>query len=287
MELDLLGEQVMLALRFQESGFDPELELQDEVENQTARARILFSDSDGRWFMRSESIPGHLGIKAIAVDQENLYLETSPIKVEDVRRAIVDRMLPFTFQDDGFVDVTTGKQLIFLGPVTKPEIEELGLRRLWTIPTHDLDGLRRSMVVRMVDTIYSVDAYEVEEVEVSSVPVISQASVQRLSQQLQIGLQQRMLLEQRPVLSLSTRTTGEQTQIQTLELRQIMALNHQLLRMGADELPDFFSRFIEKHGEKAALRVAIFAVAGKVKAAKPSLSWREARQVARKLLHAA
>ncbi len=292
MEMDLLGAQLLLALSFQESGFDPELELQDEIGSEKVRARELFSKSDGRWFMRAESIPGHLALKAIAVDESGLYLETSPVKAGEIRDLIVDRMLPFVARLEGetclgFDDVTTSKELVTLGPATKPEIEGLGLRCLWTVSTAKIDSVRRHAAIQMIDAVFSVDAYHVEEMEVDAAGINSVGAAQRLAQTLQIGLQQKLRMEQRPVLSLSIGIKGDQIQAQTLELRQIMALNRRLLQMGPEELPRFFNDYIQRHGEKAALHVAIFAVAGKVKAARPGLSWKEARQVARKLMRAA
>ena len=288
MELDLLGEQILLALRFQQSGFDLSLELQDEVENETVRAKELFFEQDSRWFMRGESIPGHLALKAIAVDSDGLYIETAPMKAEEVRKAIIDRMLPFSYQADqmAFVDTTTGKKIILLSSPTKPTDGgvELGARCLCTVLTAELDEICRHAAIRMIDTVYSVDAYEVERDEGDDIgPSASRVNAQRVSLQIQLGLQQRLQMEQRPILSLRIRR--EIAQVQTVELRQVMALNQNLRHMKAEEMLKFFARYLAEHGEKAALQVAVFALAGKVKEARPDLNWREARKLARRLVN--
>ncbi|MFA5888956.1 MAG: hypothetical protein WCW47_03395 [Candidatus Paceibacterota bacterium] len=291
MELDILGAQIMLALQFRESGFDVNLPMRDDVDAHSGVAQDVFSKGEGdQWFMTSESIPGHLGIKAIVVEKDRFFLETSPFKLDEVRQAIVERMLPFELRELedglGFIDLTTGKKLISVGKPVKPEFEGLGLRCLWTIELDRLDAVRTKAVVEMADIVFSIDAYDVEEDDevVSTKAVHSVAVAQRISQQLQLGLQQRLQMEQRPVLSRRMVGTTSPIPEMRLELSQIMALNRRLLHMKPEELPQFFTEYIAKHGEKRALEVAIFTLAGKVKQAKPHLSWRETRRIARNLM---
>lgn len=290
MELDLLGEQLVLAFRFQKSGFDPELTLEDEVTNETVPAKTLFFQSERRWFMRGESIPGHLGVKAIAVDADSLYLETAPLRPAAVEEAIVERMLPLRIASEGqdtvIVDTTTEQILIRIGEPTKPAEmeEELGERCLWTIPTKDLSEVRRRAVIGIADLAFTIDAYDVAPLEVESSPVTSQAAAQRITLQLQVGLQMRLQMEQRPILSLRTRMSDRQVMTGRTELQQVMALNQALACMAPEQIEQFFTRYVAEHGEKKALSVAVFVLAGKVKRVRPDLTWRAARRAARKLI---
>ena len=287
MELDLLGVQLQLALAFRDSGFAPDLRLEDEVTHEALPAEDMFFQVGNRWYMRPESLPGHLGVKAIGADDDALYLETAPLRIDKIQGIAVERMMPFGYdaENSAFIDLTTGRRLVFIGPAERPEVGgvELDPRCLWTFPFAALDDVRRRAVVELADAAFTADAYELPEEEVSVGPVTSQAAVQRISLKVQLNLQQRLQAEQRPVLSLGTEMRREQ--VQTLELRQILAIDHAIRRMTNEDLVGFFAEYVAKHGEKQALRVAVFALAGKVKSAMPGITWREARRLARKLVH--
>lgn len=294
-KIDLLGVQLDLAQQFLVSGFERDLDLYDDVTNATVKAGELFFEQDGRWFMRAASIPGHIAIKAMAVDVEGLYLETSPLNLEAVRSLIVEKMLPFSAKEqDGslaFIDLTTNNALITIGAPTRPKDGEIELeeRCLWAIPTAGMSRVRVEAAIKLADILYTAETYVVEEVAEEIGPVTSRSSVKRVTIRLQFEFQQRLMMEQRPLLSLKaeleTAPAFTGAQVQTIELRQIMALNFRLARMGEGELQDFFAKYVAEHGIEAALNVAVFTLAGKVKRAMPpGTTWREARRVARKLI---
>ncbi|MBT7501256.1 hypothetical protein HN643_06360, partial [Candidatus Falkowbacteria bacterium] len=58
---DLLGEQLILAIKFQQSGYDPKLMLEDGVRSETHAAENIFELQGERWFMKGESLPGYVG----------------------------------------------------------------------------------------------------------------------------------------------------------------------------------------------------------------------------------
>ncbi len=73
-DLDLLGSQLTLALRFWESDFNRNLLLIDTVAaNQNILAKDLFIKRGRIWHMRPDSIPGNLTIKSIGINQYNIY----------------------------------------------------------------------------------------------------------------------------------------------------------------------------------------------------------------------
>lgn len=91
-------------------------------------------------------------------------------------------------------------------------------------------------------------------------------------------------MEQRPVLSLKTEIRQEQRLEMRMELQQIMALQYKILRMNEEELVDFASQDTSEKGQKKMMNIMRFVVAGRVKKAKPDLSWRDARKLAYKLI---
>src|SRR3989344_5169002 len=156
MEYDFVGSQLMLAVSFRESGFDPNLQLEDTVTSQrSARASEIFSCQEGRWFMRGDSIPGHLAIKAIGVDENGLYIETSPLNAEKVHGIIQKLMLPFRYdaKKGMFSDITTRQPLIHIGNTVK--VPELGARCLWAISLKGIKPVRWKAVIRLARTHFS------------------------------------------------------------------------------------------------------------------------------------
>lgn len=78
-KFDILGDQMMAALSFAKFKFAGEVELFDSVEGKTVSGKELFQKQGKRWFMRPESLPGDLCVKALGIDHKGIYLETAPI----------------------------------------------------------------------------------------------------------------------------------------------------------------------------------------------------------------
>lgn len=285
MEQDFLGSQLMLAVSFLESGFDPNLQLEDTVASQSTRASEVFSCQEERWFMRDESIPGHLAIKAIGVDENGLYIETSPLNAEKVQEVIQDLMLPFAYDAKGgtFSDTTTRQPLIRIGSPVK--VPELGARCLWTIPLKGIKPIRWKAVIRLADALFTADAYDVEPIEQETFgPIVSEPAVKKMSMQLQISLHQRLEIEQRPILSLRQELRPQMLGEMRLELRKLLAIEQKILNMSPQELEEFVVRHAIEHGEERTRSILLFAIAGRIKAVAQELTWREARKISLKLV---
>lgn len=291
--LDLLGQQLVMALQFAESGFNTDLALEDSVTDAPVRAGEAFQKKErNRWFMRWDSLPGHVGIKAIAVDRDAIYLETAPFDTERIRELIAERMLPVSYDEKRrcFVDTSTGKPLITV-TIADAKVRqatrnrELAPRCMWTLPL-DVDPIRKRTMIALADLVYTDDAYRVEDVEtqVPDAPVHSFAGAQRMTMQLQMELRQTLELEQRPLLSLTT----EQRLEQRLEIQQVLALEQRIGHMSFEELLEYANSDPSPEGQHRVLKVFVFVLAGRVKralaATQPNMTWREARRVARTLV---
>lgn len=285
MELDLLGQQIMLALTFRDSGFNTQLDWEDIVAGAKAKSGTIFENRGNRWFMRSDSIPGHLGIKAVAVDEKGLYLETSPLNAERVKEVISELMLPIFFSPEKgiFSDMFTSKPLVIVTKPITPE-EEMDKRCLWDIPLEGVSDTRKKVVVRLIDGLYTADVYEVEEAEELTASVTSRRDIPKLSLLLQISLQQRLSLEQRPILSLRQAPRMEDIMTQRLEIRQILALEQRILSMSPKDLEEFVIRYVAEHGEARTKNILLFAIAGRIKDVVPQFTWKEARAISKKLV---
>lgn len=280
MVFDLLGDLLSEALKFADSGFDGELVLRDETSLTDAPAKELFSETDGRWFMRPESLPGDLCIKAIAVDGEGLYLETSPLNDANAREEIAEAMLPVLYDAEKRAFVDVHRQLTLV-TISEPKVLEKGLddRCLWTVPLRDVSTVRRLALVQLLDLLYSRSCFEVSEQKQSVAPPTSMALVQKMS----LGLQQRLTVEQRPMLSLKA-TLGMTAKMELrTELRMLLSLERRIVSMSPEELLDFVVDHISERGEAWTKNVLLFTLAGNIKRTMPKFTWKEARMVARKL----
>lgn len=294
-ELDLLGGQLVLALQFMEAGFDTSKVLQDGVRSAELPAGDIFEKRGPRWFMRNDSLPGDLTVKAIGVDDGGVYLETALPDTEEVAEVIVKQMLPLAYRGGQIVDTTTDRVLatVTYGPRrgdkrarSDKEFDRLAPRCLWTIPRTD-DPIRKTAAIRLADAIYSAGAFELEGLEdeaVSAGPVTSVAMVQRMSMEMGLHLQQRLAIEQRPLLALEMAPRLEQR----LEIRQLLALEHRILHMRPDQILEYVAKDASPEGLRRALHVFHFVLAGQIKRGLKErdgrdISWKDARRLARQV----
>lgn len=135
--LDLLGDQLSSCLTFARSEFKTDLVLRDEVTASDEKiASEIFSEQGGRWFMNQESLPGDTSIKAIAVDEDQLLIETSPLDLKRVNDLIIEEMLPLSVSEQGEVmDLTTNQVIAKIGEVQTPTFDDqtLSPRCLWVV----------------------------------------------------------------------------------------------------------------------------------------------------------
>ena len=282
-ELDLLGELLFQALKFLDSGFDASLVLHDCVTHTDLPAGELFSESNGRWFMRADSVPGDLSLKSIGLDGDALYVETAPFDSKRTLELIYDKMMPLAFNHVSrtFCDVHTGATLVTVSEPVKLE-PELGERCLWTMQLKGVSQIGRQVSVKMVDLLYSSDCFILEE----SGETLAFPTTQRMVQELSLNLQQRLQVEQRPMLSLKVSVqdrTEARTELRT-DLRLLFTMERRLVAMTEQELLDFVLEYAAEHGEARVKNVLLFTIAGKIKKAMPDkISWRAARTLAKKM----
>lgn len=295
-EFDLLGEQLVAARALRESGFDPALTVRDAITDANVPAGEMFDQIGIRWFMRGDSLPGHVAIKAIAVDRDGIYLETAPPDEEKVRAIIEVNMFALAYNHTKglVIDTSTGKPLVVITThIQKPTgaMKELAPRVMWTIPG-SASAVRTEAVIRFADAIFSGDAFNLDED--SSEPAPETATLhqaQELTLKLQLGLEQRLSIEQRPLLSLSTEVRGEQRQELQLQIRQMLSIEQRFLRMTHEELLAHAAKDTSPEGQRRMQKIFQFVLAGKVKRAMaeqhPDMPWRDARRIARKLINGA
>lgn len=295
-EFDLLGEQLVAAHAFRESGFDPALTVRDAITDANVPAGEMFNREGSRWFMRGDSLPGHLAIKAIAVDRDGIYLETAPLDEEKVSAIIKDKMFALAYHHTKglVIDTSTGKPLVVLTThIQKPTgaLKELASRIMWTIPG-GASEVRTEAVIRFADAIFSGDAFNLDgDSEEPPPETATLPRAQEMTLKLQLGLEQRLSLEQRPLLSLSPEVRGEQRQELQLQIRQMLSIEHRLLHLTHEELLAYAAKDASLEGQKRMQKIFQFVLAGKVKRAMadqhPDMTWRDARRIARKLVNGA
>jgi len=284
MELDLLGSLLIEALKFRDSGFDENIVLMDRVTNSELKASELFNPDGQRHFVRYESLPGDLTIKAVAVDAEGLYVEVSPLDLAQVKAVISEEMLPTSFvSDEGvFCDVHSTDVLMTVSVPSRPD-KELGFRSLITIPLVALSSRKQEVLVEILDALYVNGGFTSEEVD-EEISSTRSSPGQPQGIRIELNLQHRLMTEQRPLLSLTNRQRYDGTTKLTLEFQQVLSLSHRILNMNEEQLFAFATEYAGKHGEQGAKSVLLFALAGKVKSAFPKLPWKASRKLAGKLL---
>ena len=279
-ELDLFGEILTNCVEFARQDFSVGLVLHDGVQDEHLQAGRMFQpdEESRRWAMSQDSLPGDLAIKAVAVNKQRILLEIAPVDLERAREVLLDRGVPASIHPAQICNA-------FGTPVARRMSEHIGNaaqgispRQLWAIPWTRPQLC--AIAIQVFDAIYTASACSIEGMEDAEGggSVATQQSMQmRMSIQLQ--LQQ----EQRPVLLLEGRT--DLLTVQRQELRGIMGLQHRVLRMTPDELETWAANEAAKPGGARKVYDAIvFAMAGRIRAVRPSFNWREARQHARRLI---
>lgn len=293
-DFDVLGTQLVLAYQFFKSNFNGEDIVADAIEGQQVALKSIFIEKAGRWFMKNESVPGDISIKAIALDKDNLYLETSLLDLDAVRHIIADEMLPFkhSVAKHGFIDTSSQKKLISVVNANARQALMLGgmdQRCLWTIPWHK-EEKRNLACIYLADCIFSANAFRENPGVSINTNVHRQDDVQKLEMRLNLELQQKMLIEQRPVLSLRI---SQETELQTrtelqLQVLPMLALEARINRMTEAEVIEYFTKDLTTDGQKKATRVIAFIMARKIKnsLAKQgkTVTWKAARRIARQLI---
>ncbi len=76
-----------------------------------------------------------------------------------------------------------------------------------------------------------------------------------------------------------------ETTVRTEQIQALFALQRSILKMEGNELVEFLEQNLSEEGRRKTLSVFHFVLSGKVKKAKPDLSWKEARKLAWRLIN--
>lgn len=284
--MDYMGEILLNVFRFVDSKFSPNLVLDDPItQGAKVLASTMFSDINDRWHLREDSLPGYLLINAVAVDQDELLLETSTFNPDAFNQLIAETRMPFRYDEKAGAIVDLQNTTVL--NVSKPEIFEIDgqslPRRCLCRLSLGVSAFVRWQAIMLIDKMFTNEVFVSDEDGRTNEP---QATVSRpeLRVQLNMSLMQTLKIVQRPILSLKASTRTQQVQ-QLLTIQKMMAVQRQICSMSEDELTDFTLEQVQKYGEKVVIRMYLFVLAGQVKkAAKLELTWKQARAVAKTLL---
>lgn len=270
-EFGLLGEQLLLALRFAEHGFDREEMFDCQVTHNQIPGNELFRASGRRYFMAPDSLPGHLAIKAVALSAHEILLETSKVDTDEANEHLQTEGLPVVLKQDGaFKD---GRSLIQFkyGSVRGKRGTD---RCLWVIPWSKAKASDRQLMLYVADLVYNADAYQTEGVDLQGESVTSVQGAQRMELRLNMELQQRLEVEQRPELSLE------------MELRPeiMLAMVQRIKRMTPDELLAEAMKDPSPEGQRKFLNYIVCTLAEPVVKSNPGMTYPEARKRIRALI---
>jgi hypothetical protein len=289
-QLDVLGQQLEVTIRFAEAGFK-NTELYDSVLGEKVMAHTLFSqDVNGvktaMWFMRNESMPGHFATKAIAIDETTLYVETAPLNPQEIEPTITECALPINFSKKGgtFIDKNTMRPLVTVenAVTVKHDGVTFAPRCLWKADLTKLDSGERWAAIELIDAFFDQEAFDLTGmVQENELPQrAGQRQAPRTELRLQMQLLHQLRIEQRPLLVHSLQHQQTVTVEGRLELQTLLRLQQVILHMQPEQLVEFATQYTAEHGEAKAKSLFLFVLAGHVKSAAPNLSWKHARRVA-------
>src|SRR3989344_1395120 len=282
---DLFGHIVEAIYAFVDSNFGSREITWDAVNQEEVALADLFEKRATRWFVKEDHLPGMLELKAFAFDKTRLYLETSPIDRVAMAEGLASNELPLSLSDGcrtirhakySSLDVSVSEQ-------SRPEVKHddekivLGSRVLLSarFPTRGQD---RDEMARLFDLFVEKNEFLApEELEVATAQAVAKPALG-----VTLDLQLRMAVEQRPVLALSHRVEGRLTLEQNLSM--LLMTSRSLRTMSSEEGVRNLRAVAELRGPQAVANTLVFALAGRVKEANPSLTWPAARALARRRL---
>jgi hypothetical protein len=281
---DLLYELLWNAFLFAFGKYDGKLRLNDPVAGEECLAEKMFAKAGKRWQMRSDSIPGDPHIKAIAVNDAGIFLETSPVDEARLADIFGEAMWPTAF-DRRLRRITSGNAC--LATITEAaEFADKGLapRCLWVIPYKKLSMHGLELAISAADIVYGANAYLGDGFRAGEASDPAAAS-ERPELRLDMSMIQTLEIEQRPELSLEIEDRMDQIMTQRQEIQGIMALQQRILQMRESELV----AYVAEVGAEKALRAIVFTLAGRVKTAVAlagrDIDWKQARRIARQLVY--
>lgn len=280
-QTELFYTQLMQAVLYALSGFDKTLMLFDVVTSNRIAAGDLFEKMGKRFFMKGESVLGDMCLKAIAIDTKALFIETSPLDADEVKRTLQEEEMGVTY--DPLHGLFKAGKTTLIRITTRPfnaAEEGLAPRCLWTISWPKLSLEERELAVCVADAIYGQNAFSHDVVDGDS-GAFASSGTPRQEQRLQLGLLQQLQMEQRPVLSMEYNYEARAELQMSQELRHLLVMQHRMDGMGETELQEYLAAA----GPTMAMKTFLFVLAGRFKRALAEqdreVTWREARRLAR------
>lgn len=285
-ELDYLGLLLQITIRFWNTQFNQTMEVNDPICQEETTTGKMFSKEDGRWFMRGDSLPGgDTSVKAIAVDDEGIYVELSPLDVERLPD-VLEQCQYFVHYDEGNrtihgEDGTDWK--ISVSEPTRP-LEGMEERILCTILFKDIWSQEsRAIVIEAIDIIYSSGCFLETEADEDEV-IFAPPPAPTIGIKQSLHLQQKLRQEQRPLLSLRQGVADQMKTRINMSLRVLHALDRRIRSAESEEaLLALATQLAEERGLTETYKVLVFSLAGQIRAARPNLTWRQARKLAREM----
>lgn len=276
-DFDLLGGQLFEAVKFARSDFDSAAKLFDHVRNENLAASEMFYADRLRWFMVGDSLPGDVSVKALGVDRRALYLETSPLLVDEINEALADSRVAARFdrRTRSFI-AHSGRTLL---TVTDAAVRQDFMPRvLWTIFWARLHAPDLELAFKVADAVYGRSVWQSDRGRDGHMSEAVQA-VGAPRMELVHTMVQTLAYEQRPLLSIVP--SPDPVQSMRMEIRPLLNLERRLLDAGSEELEQFAQRDLSPEGQRRTMRVLLFVLAGRIKREiNQRLSWKQARRVA-------
>ncbi|MBP6942798.1 MAG: hypothetical protein KBB55_02020 [Candidatus Buchananbacteria bacterium] len=281
---DLIGRILVNVFKFLDSNFDQTLAVHDVITHDDMTAEKMFFRTDDRWYLRPESLPGYPEICAIGIDKQALYLEAAPFSRQDFDNLVLEKSLSYRYDEavKAIID-STGMQVLTVSEPEKVKVEEndLPARCLCVLQLQNLTNGKRLDAIQLLDQMFAEGVFVIDDAE----EVVSASSAGGIGVRLEMGMYLMQVLQmiQRPILSLQQRqamvVVGAQVQIQ-----QMLAFQNMILRLGPEARLAHVEKLLAEKGESAVTSMLSFVIAGRVKKARPELSWKDARRVARRMM---
>ncbi|TSC52948.1 MAG: hypothetical protein CEO40_113 [Parcubacteria group bacterium LiPW_72] len=270
-DYDLLGEIIMNCYRFRKNNFNEQLSLFCPVNNQNVEAGRMFAKKIGKrksYFVENDFLPADADIKAIAVNHEEIQIETSPLDEEYLRKDLIS----------GFdTKITYNSRSVHNAVIQQEKTHIISFikrndRWLWIICIRHMEKWQ-DLICQIADRIYLDGCFIDTELD----QIVPQKITSGLSIIQQI--EQALTLEQKPMLIMGMREKPQMSQVQT-----IYALQSIMMKMTPEELEEQLLKDLTLDKAKKYMRILIFTIAGKLKNAEPRLTWKEARSLARRMI---
>lgn len=270
-DYDLLGEVTMNCYRFRKSNFNEKLSLFCPVNNQNVEAGRMFAKKRGKqksYLLENDFLPADADIKAIAVSNKEIQIETSPLDEEYLRKDLID----------GFdIKITYNSRSVYNAVIQQEKTHIISFikrndRWLWIICIRHMEEWQ-DLICQIADRIYLDGCFIDAELD--------QIAPQEIKPGLNIlqQIEQVLKLEQKPMLIMGMREKPLMSQVQS-----IYALQSIMIQMEPEELEKLLFKDLTLGKVKKYMRIFIFVIAGKLKNAEPRLTWKEARVLARQMI---